>query len=89
MAIIRQLCFLSNMWVLGINSGRQVWGNMALHAAPSRASGDLAFYLFLMNNSYLINFLFCQRDSGSFFFFLFAFITDSFHDVSCWGRMNE
>lgn len=69
MAITRQLCFLSTLWVLGINSGHQVWGNMALHAAPSRASGDLAFYLFLMNNSYLINFLFCQRDSGSFFFF--------------------
>lgn len=69
-AIIRQLCFLSIMWVLGINSGHQVWGNMVLHAAPSRASGDLTFYLFLMSNSYLLNFLFCQRDSGSFFFSL-------------------
>lgn len=36
-AIIRQLCFLSTMWVLGINSGHQAWQNMALHAESSRS----------------------------------------------------
>lgn len=33
--IIRQLCFLSTMWVLVINLGHQAWPNMALHAKPS------------------------------------------------------
>lgn len=33
--------------------------HVPLHAEPSEASGDLIFYLFLMNNSHLHNFLSC------------------------------
>lgn len=52
------------------------------------ASGDLTFYLFLMNNSYLLNFFILPKGFRT-YFFPFAFIMDAFHDVSCWGRMNE
>lgn len=53
--------FWWSTWVIRLG---QTWLYMLSHL---EASGDLTFYLFLMNNSYLLNFLFCQRDSGPFF----------------------